>query len=639
MSINSMNPEQATDIYDLLALGENDEIEFKSAKCGLPKDMWETYSAFANTHGGIIVLGVKEKHDHLELSRLTESEARKLEELFWRSVNNKETISQCLQKNNHVRIIEIDGSYVLTIRVPQATREQRPVYHKRVADEGTYRRNSSGDFKCSAMEVRRMMADADLARPADGRILKGFTWEDIDSNSFKQYRQLFANTKPDHPWNRLDDEEMMKKIGGYRKDRESGEEGFTLAGVLMFGKGEAITDLNCAPHFFPDYKEITYAEERWSDRIYPDGYWEANLFQFYHRVLQRLLSTLPTPFRLENGQRKDETLAHEALREAFANLCIHADYSEEGSLLVTKYPNKIIFSNPGVMLISQEQYFKGGESVCRNTSLQKMFMLMGAAEKAGSGVDKILRGWISSHWKSPYPEEKFRPNKVELVMPLELLLDPEVMDSLRQKLGDYCIQLDQHELILLATALTENSINHQRLSELLPLHRTDLTEKLRKLCRDGILIAEGHGRGRTYHLREDQATLHSNYTEANGMMQANDASSLETMQANDASSLETMQANNASSLETMQAIPGKLSERQMRLYICEYCREWRTIQQIADNVHRSKNHIRNYVLPKLLEAGILEKKFPQSQKHPNQQYKTKLQAVVPSSMATNEKEI
>ena len=41
---------------------------------------------------------------------------------------------------------------------------------------------------------------------------------------------------------------------------------------------------------------------------------------------------------------RDGTLAHEALREAMANLCVHTDYSEEASLLVTKYPDKIILS-------------------------------------------------------------------------------------------------------------------------------------------------------------------------------------------------------------------------------------------------------------------------------------------------------
>ena len=45
-----------------------------------------------------------------------------------------------------------------------------------------------------------MMADADLSRPADGRIQKGFTWEDIDLPSFEQYRRLFATVRPDHPW-------------------------------------------------------------------------------------------------------------------------------------------------------------------------------------------------------------------------------------------------------------------------------------------------------------------------------------------------------------------------------------------------------------------------------------------------------
>ena len=109
----------------------------------------------------------------------------------------------------------------------------------------------------------------------------------------------------------------------------------TVAGLLMFGKFESIRDESCVPRFFPDYKEIPVntMEQRWIDRIYPDGSWEANLFQFYRRVLPKLQEVIPTPFKLENSQRIDETLAHESIREALANLCIHADYSEESSLL------------------------------------------------------------------------------------------------------------------------------------------------------------------------------------------------------------------------------------------------------------------------------------------------------------------
>ena len=199
------------------------------------------------------------------------------------------------------------------------------------------------------MEVRRMFADADISRPADGRILKNFSWDDIDRPSLNQYRLLFSVARPSHPWLSLPDEELMRKLGGYRKDRETGEEGFTVAGLLMFGKFDSIRDENCVPRFFPDYKEIPVntMEQRWIDRIYPDGSWEANLFQFYRRVLPKLQEVVPTPFKLENSQRIDETLAHESIREALANLCIHADYSEESSLLVYRFPNRLLFPIQG----------------------------------------------------------------------------------------------------------------------------------------------------------------------------------------------------------------------------------------------------------------------------------------------------
>ena len=110
---------------------------------------------------------------------------------------------------------------------------------------------------------------------------------------------------------------------------------------------------------------------------------------------------MPKPFILEGNIRRDETPAHVAVREALVNLCIHTDYSENATMVVRLYSNKIVFTNPGTLLVSKMQYYGESASVCRNKTLQKMFMLIGSAEKAGSGVDKILAGWRFANWRAP----------------------------------------------------------------------------------------------------------------------------------------------------------------------------------------------------------------------------------------------
>ena len=230
-------------INNLLNERESEYLEFKAAKGGLPKSLWETYSAFANTHGGLIVLGIKEEPPSkaLSLAGLTEEQVERMKDELFRQLSNRQKVSACLLTDRDVSIENIKGNYLLFIQVPPASRSQRPIYIGKDPEQGSYRRNGEGDYHCTPAEVRRMYADSDLAHPADSRILKGFTWDDIDLPSLAQYRRLFSLSDPSHIWHSEDDQSLMKKLGGYRVDRESGDEGFTLAGLLMFGKIESIT--------------------------------------------------------------------------------------------------------------------------------------------------------------------------------------------------------------------------------------------------------------------------------------------------------------------------------------------------------------------------------------------------------------
>ena len=137
-----------------------------------------------------------------------------------------------------------------------------------------------------------------------------------------------------------------------------------------------------------------------------DGLWAGNLLEFYRKVIPKLRDGLQIPFKMGPDLfRKDETPQHEALREATVNTLIHADYMGRGGVRIFRLSHGFEFNNPGRLRLPVEQVRSGGKSDCRNPSLQLMFQMIGAGEKAGSGFPKILQAWREQDWRAPALEE------------------------------------------------------------------------------------------------------------------------------------------------------------------------------------------------------------------------------------------
>lgn len=195
---------ELSSLEDIAALRETFEVECKLAKGrdgdgALPKSLWETYSAFANTYGGDIFLGLAENSDgSFQLAGIKKT--RKVLDELWTALNDRDQVSRNILKEPLVEVVRIEGLDIIRVHVPRASRKQRPVFIKNNPLTGTYRRFNSADIRQSEEIVRRMLAEQ-VEESRDAEVLKGFSLADIDAGTFRTYRQRYQNLNPDHPWN------------------------------------------------------------------------------------------------------------------------------------------------------------------------------------------------------------------------------------------------------------------------------------------------------------------------------------------------------------------------------------------------------------------------------------------------------
>jgi predicted HTH transcriptional regulator len=656
-------------IPDIGLLRESIDLECKLAagrdgNGALPEDFWPTYSAFANTEGGVVLLGVKEKQRQFSVFGVNDVE--KVRKELFDALNNRQKVSVNLLTDSDVCEVKLEGKNVIVIEIPRAKRTQRPVYLTTNPFVGhTFRRLNDGDRPLPDDEVKRMLAEQ-VEDSRDDRILPGYDMRDIQVSTFRAYRQIFFNRDPGHPWSALEDEELLRQLGGWRKSRESGEAGLTLAGLLMFGQFTAIQEV--LPHYMLDYQERPEAktDNRWVDRVTLDGKWSGNLFDFYRKVYLKLTAELKVPFQLEKGERKEETPVHEALREALANVLVHADYSDRASVLVVKRPDMFGFRNPGLMRIPVEVAIQGGEADCRNRTLHKMFRLVGVGEQAGTGIPRILHGWRTQHWNLPKLYDTSVPyNQTLLELRMVDLFPENIMAALRTRFGLAFERLDHLSRVALAVAASEGTVNHARLRAITTEHPVELSKTFQHLTQAGMLASTG-GRGAVYHLPGQEIptpedvfgptprfslpdteklqnsaplfdTSSSNLSASSSNLNASSSNLMEPRTSDGClitsqlskpviDDLSKLSATLRSTLEGMAAAPrmkAKVDRAELIQTVTNLCHgRFITLSCLAELVQRKPDTLRNQYLTPMVRDRTLELAFPKTPTHQRQAYST-----------------
>lgn len=393
------------DLNHIARYRENNRIEAKKAAGGFPHSLWETYSAFANTIGGLLLLGVEEDRDKtLHITGVPDGPGYAAQ--FWATVGDPAKVSANILAPEDVALHTVEGKQILVISVPRADRHQRPVYIGDSPFTGAYRRDGEGDYHCSPEEVRAMLRDREDA-PADLAVLEGRTPADLAQTDLRQFRALMAMRQPDHPWNYLPDPQFLP-AAGILGPGQDGADHPTLAGLLLLGKRKPLREV------FPQFR-LTYqeADTGFSLSTLRPGPPE-NLFSFYGMVTRRLTAVSAL---LAQDPAERERLAG-AMREAVLNAILHADYFSRGGLAILRTAGKLTVSNGGLLRVDPDRARQGAAGDPRNRGLVALFALLKLATGTGRGLRGIYALWAQQGWQTPVLAEAAHAERTDLSLPL-----------------------------------------------------------------------------------------------------------------------------------------------------------------------------------------------------------------------------
>ena len=380
---------------------EHLHLECKEAGGNLPRSFWETYSSFANTSGGVVILGVKENKGDRTFSVTGVSNPYELVKNLHDTLSNRSKVNLDVLQSDSVEIVEdVSGKKVILIYVPEASEKQKPIYLNQ-NNQNSYIRKGEADIRASEDELNAMIRNS-ATSSFDSRVMKDYCLDDLDKSTLSEFKGKVSAVFPDNGYDDMNFDEFLINTGFFGRIGAGREYYPTVGCIMLFGKYNAIKEV--VPSYFLDYINYRGNAERWADRLSSDlpNSREMNIFNFYNMVYSKLEALDQSEFLLGEDMVRFDPSLKPALREALVNTLAHADYTiPRGSVKVLAYDDRYVFRNPGCMLIKPEDFFVGGKSEIRNEVIMKCFRMLHLSEREGMGGSRIFKVTSENKVRAP----------------------------------------------------------------------------------------------------------------------------------------------------------------------------------------------------------------------------------------------
>lgn len=483
-------------VENLRLLGADDaDVEAKRAEQQLPTSIRATLSAFSNTRGGVVVLGLDEGQG-FAATGVRDAAKMSADLASWCSTEMEPPLRPL------IRVHRFEGVDLVVAEIPELDASSKPCFYRGAGiTQGSYVRVSDGDRHLSSYEVQMMLVKHGQPRDDEDPV-PGTGIVDLDSRLVAEFLARLRQSRP-YAFADLDDGPALRRA----KVIVGGEGVVSLAGLLALAKfpQEHFPQLMMSFVHYPTIEGADLASgERFSDNVVLEGPTPV-MVRDGMAVLRRNMSRRAI---VRGAGREDAWEYPEAaLREVIVNALVHRDLSPASrgtQTQVEMYPDRLVVRNPGGLFgpVTVDRLGEEGISSARNGVLMQVLEdvpipggTRTVCENRGSGIRTMISALRQARM-SP-PDFRDRIGSFTVTFPNHTLLGDDAVTWINS-LGE--VGLNDNQCFALAVLRDGTTMDNETYRRVAGVDSQVARSELRDLVSRGLVTQVGSNRWTRYQL-------------------------------------------------------------------------------------------------------------------------------------------